>query len=100
MVIERILIIATFLSLTMSPVTILAGDVEVIHWWTSSGESKALSKLKEIMKKSGHSWKEEKIAGGGGDHNFSALKKRVVAGNPPTAVQLKGPTIQEWGAVG
>ena len=97
--IRRILITAACL-LIISPVQVLAGEVEVIHWWTSGGESKALGKLKEIMKDLGHTWKDSGITGGGGDHNFSAIKKRVASENPPTAVQLKGPTIQEWGTIG
>ena len=39
-------------------------------------------------------------AGGGGDAAMTALRARVVAGNPPTAVQLKGPGIQEWAEQG
>jgi glucose/mannose transport system substrate-binding protein len=31
---------------------------------------------------------------------MTALRARVVAGNPPTAVQLKGPGIQEWAQQG
>jgi len=31
---------------------------------------------------------------------MTALKTRVVSGNPPTAAQIKGPAIQEWGAEG
>ena len=36
------------------------------------------------------------VAGGGGDAAMTALRARVLAGNAPTAVQLKGPAIQEW----
>ena len=36
------------------------------------------------------------VAGGGGDAAMQALRARVLAGNAPTAVQLKGPAIQEW----
>jgi glucose/mannose transport system substrate-binding protein len=31
---------------------------------------------------------------------MTALKSRVVAGNPPTAAQVKGPQIQEWAKLG
>jgi glucose/mannose transport system substrate-binding protein len=36
------------------------------------------------------------VAGGGGDAAMTALRARVLSGNAPTAVQLKGPAIQEW----
>ena len=40
------------------------------------------------------------MAGGGGENAMTVLKSRVVSGKPPTAAQVKGPSIQEWGAEG
>ncbi|WEX10729.1 ABC transporter substrate-binding protein [Chelativorans sp. AA-79] len=72
------------------------GTVEVLHWWTSGGEAKAVGELKKSFEDQGGTWIDSPIAGGGGDAAMTALRARVVAGNPPTAVQLKGPGIQEW----
>ena len=36
------------------------------------------------------------VAGGGGDAAMVTLKARIVSGDPPTAAQIKGPTIQEY----
>lgn len=44
----------------------------------------------------GGTWTDMPVAGGGGDAAMSALRARVLSGNAPTAVQLKGPAIQEW----
>ena len=77
-----------------------AGEVEVLHWWTSGGEAKAAAELKATMQSKGHTWKDFAVAGGGGENAMTVLKSRVVSGNPPTAAQIKGPTIQEWGAEG
>lgn len=74
----------------------LAGEVEVLHWWTSGGEAKSVGELKKIMQGKGHTWKDFAVAGGGGDAAMTVLKSRVVAGNPPAAAQIKGPAIQEW----
>jgi len=74
--------------------------VEVLHWWTSGGESKAVKSLVEEFKANGGTWTDMPVAGGGGDAAMTALKARVLAGNPPTAVQLKGPSIQEWAEEG
>ena len=76
------------------------GTVEVLHWWTSGGEAKAVGTLKEAFEAQGGTWIDSPIAGGGGDAAMTALRARVVAGNPPTAVQLKGPGIQEWAKEG
>ncbi|UCE54975.1 MAG: carbohydrate ABC transporter substrate-binding protein, partial [Desulfobacterales bacterium] len=75
-------------------------EVEVLHWWTSGGEAKSVAVLKELLEKEGHTWKDFAVAGGGGDAAMTVLKSRAVAGNPPTAAQVKGPQIQLWGEEG
>ncbi|MCX7276026.1 MAG: ABC transporter substrate-binding protein [Burkholderiales bacterium] len=79
---------------------IQAGEVEVLHYWTSGGEAKSVAELKKIMQAKGHVWKDFAVAGGGGDNAATVLKSRVVSGNPPAAAQIKGPAIQEWAAEG
>ena len=73
-----------------------AGEVEVLHWWTSGGEAKAAAALKASMQAKGHTWKDFAVAGGGGDAAMTVLKSRVVSGNAPAAAQIKGPSLQEW----
>lgn len=90
-------LVAAGLGLLMASSTAHAGGtVEVLHWWTSGGEAKAVGELKRSFEAQGGTWIDSPIAGGGGDAAMTALRARVVAGNPPTAVQLKGPGIQEW----
>jgi len=78
----------------------MAGEVEVLHWWTSGGEAKSVAELKTIMQGKGHTWKDFAVAGGGGDNAMTVLKSRVVSGNPPAAAQIKGPALQEWASEG
>ncbi len=80
--------------------SVIAGDVEVLHWWTSGGEAKSVAELKKILEAEGHTWKDFAVAGGGGENAMTVLKSRVISGKPPTAAQVKGPSIQEWGAEG
>ena len=77
-----------------------AGEVEVLHWWTSGGEAKAAAALKDSMQAKGHTWKDFAVAGGGGDSAMTVLKSRVVSGNAPAAAQIKGPSLQEWAKEG
>jgi glucose/mannose transport system substrate-binding protein len=77
-----------------------AGEVEVLHYWTSGGEAKAVNILKRSIQERGHRWKDFAVAGGGGDTAMAVLRSRVLAGNPPAAAQIKGPTIQEWARLG
>ena len=72
-------------------------EVEVLHWWTSGGEAKALGELKKDMQSKGYKWKDFPVAGGGGGAAMTVLKSRVLSGNPPIAAQVKGPAIREWG---
>ncbi|TDR05886.1 ABC transporter substrate-binding protein [Marinomonas communis] len=77
-----------------------AEDVEVLHWWTSGGEAKALQILKADLEKQGYGWQDLAIAGGGGDNAKTTLRARVLSGEPPTAVQMLGFSIQEWAEQG
>jgi glucose/mannose transport system substrate-binding protein len=70
--------------------------VEVMHWWTSGGEAKALGVLKDGLKQRGFTWKDAPIAGGGGEAARTVLKARVASGNPPDAIQMLGFTIPEY----
>ena len=92
--------LATAVALVVAGSAAVAGEVEVLHWWTSGGEAKSVAELKKIMQGKGHTWKDFAVAGGGGDNAMTVLKSRVVAGNPPAAAQIKGPAIQEWATEG
>lgn len=88
---------------TVSTLAVVAGSsvlaepqAEVLHWWTSGGEAKSVAVLQEEFASNGGTWTDMPVAGGAGDAAMTALRARVLAGNPPTAVQLKGPAIQEW----
>jgi len=69
---------------------------EVLHYWTSGGEAKSVAVLQKEFAENGGTWIDMPVAGGGGDAAMTALRARVLSGNPPTAAQIKGPSIQEW----
>jgi glucose/mannose transport system substrate-binding protein len=77
-----------------------AEELEVLHYWTSGGESKAVGVLKTEVEKRGHVWKDSAVAGGGGANAMTVLKTRVIGGNPPPAVQMRGPSVQDWAEQG
>ena len=92
--------VAACLSLCALSFAARAGQVEVLHWWTSGGEAKSVAELKKMMEAKGDKWQDFAVAGGGGENAMTVLKSRVVSGNAPTAAQIKGPSIQEWAAEG
>ena len=77
-----------------------AQTAEVLHYWTSGGEAAAVASLREAFEAAGGTWIDSPVAGGGGDAQATVLRSRVLAGDPPTAVQIKGPNIQDWAATG
>jgi glucose/mannose transport system substrate-binding protein len=59
---------------------------EVIHWWTSGGESAAVKQLAQGYRQAGGTWVDTAIAGG--DQSRAVTINRIVGGNPPTAAQF------------
>lgn len=60
--------------------------VEVIHWWTSGGESAAVKQIAQAYRNAGGVWVDTAIAGG--DQARAVTINRIVGGNPPTAAQF------------
>jgi glucose/mannose transport system substrate-binding protein len=59
---------------------------EVIHWWTSGGESAAVRSLADSYRAAGGIWVDTAIAGG--EQARSVVLNRVIGGNPPAAAQF------------
>ena len=90
-------IIIAILAIVLAPTLSYAGSkAEVLHWWTSGGEAKALQVLKDDFAAQGGEWKDMPVSGGGGDAAMQTLKARIVANDAPAAAQIKGPTIQAY----
>ncbi|HZX27511.1 MAG TPA: ABC transporter substrate-binding protein [Telluria sp.] len=59
---------------------------EVIHWWTSGGESAAVRTLADRYRAGGGVWVDTAIAGG--EQARSVVINRIMGGTPPTAAQF------------
>jgi glucose/mannose transport system substrate-binding protein len=59
---------------------------EVLHWWTSAGESASVKVFADQFTKSGGTWVDNAIAGGANAR--TAGINRMVGGNPPTMTQF------------
>ncbi len=86
--------------LVMTTSLAIADDVEVLHWWTSGGEAAALGVLKDDLASKSIGWVDMPVAGGGGEAAMTAVRARVTAGDPPTAVQMLGFDILDWAGEG
>jgi glucose/mannose transport system substrate-binding protein len=63
-----------------------AQKAEVIHWWTSGGESAAVKELADAYTKAGGTWVDAAVAGG--ENARAAAINRIAGGNPSTAAQF------------
>jgi glucose/mannose transport system substrate-binding protein len=59
---------------------------EVIHWWTSGGESAAVKVFADAFAEAGGSWIDSAVAGG--ENARAAGINRIIGGDPPTAMQF------------
>ena len=63
-----------------------AQTAEVVHWWTSKGESAAVNELAAAYRKAGGTWVDTAIAGGDNARNLALT--RMAGGKPPTVSQF------------
>ena len=71
----------------------------LLNQWSEGSDAAAIAKLGEMFKAAGGQWEATSIAGHTAN-TLAKLRADVVSGNPPPAVQLKGPEIAEWNATG
>ena len=80
---KLISILATLAVPLTVPLIAHAQKAEVIHWWTSGGESAAVKELATAYTKAGGTWVDAAVAGGGAAR--AAAINRIAGGNPSTA---------------
>jgi len=85
----RALVILMVISQAPFSVKAAENSLEVFSWWTSGGESAALSALFDVYKKQdpGVEVINATVAGGGGSAARPVLQTRLAGGNPPDTWQ-------------
>src|SRR5277367_5579153 len=78
--------LAVLLGISLAAAPAAAQRAEVIHWWTSGGESAAVKVFADQFDKAGGTWVDTAIAGG--PNARTAAINRTVGGDPPTAMQF------------
>src|ERR1700742_461320 len=76
-----------------------APKTNLLSQWDNGSDAAAIAKLGEMFTAAGGKWESTSIAGHTAN-TLAKLRADVVSGNPPPAVQLKGPEIAEWNATG
>ena len=95
----RALIAAVFLSSVTA--SLHAEELQVLHWWESTSEHKAVDVLASRLNEENIAWREVLIPGGSGVGASIVLKSRVLTNDAPEVAQLNGfVTIAEWADLG
>jgi glucose/mannose transport system substrate-binding protein len=83
----------------LAPFCALAQEAEVIHWWTSAGESQAVRAFADAFAAAGGTWVDSAVAGASAARQ--AATTRIVAGDPPAGAQFNtGKEFEDLAAQG
>lgn len=93
--------VAALLAFALGCMAAQAQALQVLHWWKSASEHKAISVLAAKMNEENIQWRDALIPGGSGVGASIVLKSRVLAGDAPQVAQLNGiVTLGEWADLG
>ena len=74
--------------------------LQVLHWWTSAGERKAVNVVASKLAEENITWRDAAIPGGAGLGASKVLKSMVLGGQSPEVTQLNGVVFGEWADLG
>ena len=83
---KAILSLAMLPALAAAQAPATGPKAEVVHWWTSGGESAAVKTLADAYRAAGGVWIDMAVALG--EQARAVAINRIVGGNPPTAAQF------------
>jgi glucose/mannose transport system substrate-binding protein len=81
----RISIVAVAFTAALAMKPAFAQKADVMHWWTSGGESRAVAVFAKEYDQRGGTWVDDASVGPQAEH--AAALNRIAGGNPPTAMQ-------------
>lgn len=90
----------TMLLFSCAALTARAESLQVLHWWKSASERKAVDFLMEKLDYESVSWRDAVVPSGSGVGASIVLRSRILAGNAPEVAQLNGVLISEWDSLG
>ncbi|RZL40558.1 MAG: carbohydrate ABC transporter substrate-binding protein [Rubrivivax sp.] len=78
---------ACALAMAVLPVAAMAGpQADVVHWWTSPGETAAMHALADAYRAAGGQWRDLAVVAS--EQARAVVMERIKGGNPPTAAQF------------
>lgn len=86
--------------LTISSSAARAEGLQVLHWWKSSSERRAIDLIAARLVEEQVDWRDSMIPGGSGVGAGIVLRSRVLAQDAPEVAQVNGIVIAEWARLG
>lgn len=77
-----------------------AEGLQVLHWWKSTSERKAVDVLAAKLATESVAWRDGVIPSGSGVGASIVLRSRILAGDAPEVAQLNGVLLNEWDQLG
>jgi glucose/mannose transport system substrate-binding protein len=77
-----------------------AEGLQVLHWWKSSSERRAIDLIAARLVDEHIDWRDSMIPGGSGVGAGIVLRSRVLAKDAPEVAQVNGIVIAEWARLG
>ncbi|WP_370661614.1 ABC transporter substrate-binding protein [Massilia aquatica] len=77
-----------------------ADSLQVLHWWQSASERRAVDLLAERLGQQGVAWRDTMVPGGSGIGAGIVLRSRVLAKDAPEVAQLNGIVVRDWARLG
>jgi glucose/mannose transport system substrate-binding protein len=77
-----------------------AEGLQVLHWWKSSSERRAIDLIAARLVDEHVDWRDSMVPGGSGVGAGIVLRSRVLAQDAPEVAQVNGIVIAEWARLG
>jgi glucose/mannose transport system substrate-binding protein len=99
MTILKTMLAATAATTMLAGLALAEPKALMLHQWATGSDAASIAKLGEMFTAKGGKWEQTAVAGHTAN-TLAKLRADVLAGNAPSAVQLKGPEIAEWNETG
>lgn len=77
-----------------------ADGLQVLHWWKSASERKAVDLVAARLNDEGIAWRDGMIPNGSGVGAGIVLRSRMLAKDAPEVAQVNGIVIRDWARLG
>jgi glucose/mannose transport system substrate-binding protein len=90
------LVLATAACLSAGAAPVRADALQVLHWWKSTSERKAVDLIAARLAEQDIGWRDGMVPSGSGAAAAIVLRSRMLAKDAPEVAQVNGIVIRDW----